>query len=95
MPGLVRLGDLCTGHTGAYEPRPCIEASNNVFINGKGIHRKGDAWDTHCNFWSCHGGVMIGGSSTIFINGIAAAQVGDLISCGSRAAQGSGNVFGS
>lgn len=95
MPGLVRLGDLCNGHTGEYPPRPCIEASNNVFINGKGIHRKGDAWDIHCNFWNCHGGVMIGGSNSIFINGIAAAQVGDLISCGAVAAQGSGNVFGS
>jgi uncharacterized Zn-binding protein involved in type VI secretion len=65
-----------------------------VFANGKAIHRKGDAWDAHCNFWSCHGGYMLEGSSSIFINGIAAAQVGGLISCGSRAAQSSFNVFG-
>jgi uncharacterized Zn-binding protein involved in type VI secretion len=94
MPGLVRVGDLCTGHTGSYPPRPCIEGSSNVFINGRGVHRKGDAWDIHCNFWSCHGGRMAEGMPNVFINGIPAAFVGGLISCGSRVAQGSGNVFG-
>mgnify|MGYP006277978817 CR=1 FL=1 len=93
MPGLVRLGDYCSGHDG-YPPRPGIEASNNVFINGRGVHRRGDRWDTHCNSHNCHGGYLMEGSSTIFINGIPAGQVGDRISCGSTASNGSGNVFG-
>lgn len=41
MPGIVRLGDYCSGHDG-YPPRPNIEASTNVFVNGLGIHRLGD-----------------------------------------------------
>lgn len=41
MPGIVRLGDLCSGHDG-YPSRPNDEASDNVFINGLGVHRLGD-----------------------------------------------------
>ena len=41
MPGIVRLGDYCSGHDG-YPPRPNDEASINVFVNSKGVHRVGD-----------------------------------------------------
>ncbi len=41
MPGIVRLGDYCSGH-GGYPPRPNDEASANVFVNSKGVHRVGD-----------------------------------------------------
>jgi len=47
MPGVVRLGDRSCGH-GCFQPRPCVEASGNVFVNGKGVHRLGDAWAVHC-----------------------------------------------
>jgi len=47
MPAAVRLGDSSCGH-GCWPSRPNIEASENVFINQKGAHRVGDAWDVHC-----------------------------------------------
>jgi len=47
MPAVVRLGDICTGH-GCWPPRQNIEASPNVFVNGRGVHRLGDAWAVHC-----------------------------------------------
>jgi len=90
MPAFVRVGDLCTGH-GCYPPRPCITGSPNVYSNGKAIHRQGDAWDIHCDC-KCehaHGAVTARGSSSVFINGIPAARVGDPLTCGSACAQGS------
>jgi uncharacterized Zn-binding protein involved in type VI secretion len=84
---VTRLGDLCTGH-GRYPPRPNIEASENVFINGLGAHREGDNWAGHD-----HGGVLAHGSPTVFVNGKALARIGDPVSCGSVSAQGSSNVF--
>lgn len=46
MPGVVRLGDMSTGH-GCWPGRPSIEASTNVFVNGRGVHRLGDSWAVH------------------------------------------------
>jgi len=46
MPAVVRLGDMSRGHS-CFPPRPNIEASSNVFVNGKGVHRVGDAWAIH------------------------------------------------
>ncbi|MEM4618919.1 MAG: hypothetical protein QW607_01765 [Desulfurococcaceae archaeon] len=43
---VVRLGDMSCGHA-CFPPRPNIEASPNVFVNGRGAHRLGDAWDIH------------------------------------------------
>lgn len=94
MPGLVRLGDSCTGH-GCYPPRINSSASGNVIINGKGAHRVGDSWIPHgCGVCIPHPGTQASGSGTIIINGIPAARVGDSISCGSTNAQGSANVIG-
>lgn len=92
MPGFVRFGDICTGH-GGFPPRPNIQASTNVFVNDKGVHRLTDKWAVHCDV-SCHDGRMAQGSNSIIVNGLSAAMVGYLIDCGSRAAQGSLNVFG-
>lgn len=47
MPAIVRLGDKSCGHS-CYSQRPNDEASNNVFVNGLGVHRVGDHWITHC-----------------------------------------------
>lgn len=92
MPGVVRLGDYCSGH-GGFRPRPGIEASNNVFVNSRRAHHKNDRWDTHCNTYGCHEGQLIQGSSTVFINSLATGRNGDRIDCGSLASNGSGNVF--
>ena len=92
MPAVVRLGDVCTGHDG-FPPRKNISASTNVFINGLGVHRVGDAWEQHCSNSSCHTAVQATGSPNVFINGQPVARVGDSISCGSSNATGSPNVF--
>lgn len=92
MPAAVRLGDQCTGH-GCFGPRVNDSASGDVFINGKGAHRVGDHWVTHCCGPTCHDSTMAAGSATVFVNGKPAARVGDMLACGSAAAEGSSNVF--
>ena len=91
--GIARLGDYCTGHTG-YPPRPCIEASSNVFVNGLGAAREGDYWDIHCNGDSCHAGYLIGNTgNNVYINDFRCGISGDWISCGSRVSGSSFNVY--
>ena len=92
MSAVTRLGDICTGH-GCWPPREAVEASSNVFVNGIGVHRKGDGWNIHCCNNDCHFGTMVGGSDTVFINGRSAARIGDEINCGSLSAQGSSDTF--
>jgi len=92
MPGIARLGDECTGH-GCFGPRVNDAASGNVFINGKGAHRQGDHWITHCCGPSCHDSVLSGGSGSVFVNGKPLGRIGDPIACGSAVSSGSGNVF--
>jgi len=92
MPAVVRLGDMSCGH-GCWPPRPNVEASDNVFVNGRGVHRIGDGWDIHCCLDDCHGGVASSGSSSVFVNGRPICRVGDAISCGDTMCEGSPNVF--
>ena len=91
MPGVCRLGDICTGH-GCYPPRPNVQASPTVFVNGIAVHRQSDTWATHsCS--SCHGGVLARGCHTVFVNGLEMGRIGDPVSCGSHVAMGSSDVF--
>jgi uncharacterized Zn-binding protein involved in type VI secretion len=92
MPAVVRLGDNCSGH-GCYPARPNSQASSDVFVNSKGVHRLGDAWSSHCCGVPCHDGVASSGSATVYVNGKPICRVGDSVSCGSTMAQGSDNVF--
>ena len=93
MPAATRLNDICTGHAD-WPPRPNIQASENVFVNSRGWHRQGDAWETHCNnVPECHDGVLASGSKSVYINGKQAGRIGDPVSCGSSVATGSENVF--
>lgn len=95
MPPVVRLGDISAGHPHCYPPRPNIEGSPNVFVNGKAVHRLSDAWAVHgaCPDHSPHGGAASSGSSTVFVNGRPVCRIGDAISCGDTMAEGSPNVF--
>jgi len=93
MPAVSRLGDACTGH-GAWPPRPSTGASADVFVNSIAVHRKGDAWASHCNPTpSCHASTLAQGSATVFANGKPLARIGDPVACGSSVAAGSANVF--
>ena len=79
MPGVVRLGDVCTGH-GCFGSRPNVGASGNVSVNGLGAHRVGDPWAVHCCV-SCHDSVQATGSGSVSVNGMPVARVGDSIAC--------------
>ena len=88
-----RKGDMGSGH-GAFPPRANVEGSPDVYVNGIAMHREGDAWAVHCNpVPVCHGSTLGAGSSTVFINGKAAARIGDPVACGSVAVSGSSDVF--
>lgn len=89
--GAVRLTDNSQGHP-PWPPRPPIEASTNVFINGIPSVRLGDNWAIHCAP-PCHGGVSSEGSPNVFVNGKAMVRTGDAISCGDHALQASPDVI--
>lgn len=84
-PNVHRLGDICTGH-GCWPPRTSTEGSFDVKVNGIPVHRLGDAWDSHCcPNKGCHSSVLAAGSSTVNVNGLQMARVGDPVACGSTA----------
>lgn len=88
----IRLGaDLSTGHDG-YFPVVPASASANVFINGKGSVRQGDAYQPH---WKPKKPPHVGtatSSSSVRVNGKPAQRAGDGNSCGDTASNGSPNV---
>lgn len=93
MPGAVRKGDKDSGH-GLFPPRANDEGSPNVFINGIASHRVGDHWVEHKNpDDESHDATAGSGSPTVFVNGKPKARIGDSVSCGSKMAEGSLNVF--
>lgn len=88
-----RLYDICTGH-GCYPPRPCISASSNVLINGRGAMRVGDRFSSHCcPKRGCHTGNLSSGGTTVLINNKAVGRIGDPVSCGSSVMTASDNVL--
>lgn len=87
MPGVVRLGDLCTGH-GSHPPRPSIQGVDSVLINGRPVVVVGNNWASHP-----HPGNQSTGSNNVFINGLPVARIGDSISCGSSNKDGSSDVI--
>lgn len=91
MPAVTRKGDKNTGH-GGYSAVALNSGSANVFINNKPCGRKSDTYPSHSNGFSSHSGKISGGSTSVFVNGLAIARVGDSVSCGGLVAQGSSNV---
>lgn len=92
MPAVSYLGAICSGHS-CFPPRVNDEASGNVFVNGIGVHRASDHWVTHCCGDECHDSALSAGSSSVYVNGLQMARIGDPVACGSVVAQGSDNVF--
>lgn len=93
MPGVTRLGDKCSGHSG-WPARVSDSASPDVFVNNIAVHRKDDHWVVHCDpSPSCHDSTLSSGSSKVFINNKDCGRIGDPVACGSIVAQGSDNVF--
>ena len=95
MPAAHRHKDSCSGH-GCWPPRKNRQASRDVYVNGKGFHRKTDAWPVHKCDKKSHPGITVGGSGTVSVNDKPAARIGDRIggpNCGGVCLTGSGNVF--
>lgn len=93
MSAITCKGALCTGH-GHFPPRTSIAGSPSVFVNDAGINRVGDAWAAHYDDQGHgHDGRLTAGSTSVFANGKPFGRTGDPISCGSRVASGSNNVF--
>lgn len=88
---VARLNDNCTGH-GGYASRPCTQASQDVFFNGRGAHRQGDKWAIHTGRAS-HDGTLASGSPTVFTNSKQQGRVMDPVTCGSYVATGSPDIF--
>ena len=83
-----RLGDTDTGHD-ACPGTVLVSASN-----GKGAGRVGDSYAPHgCIVHPAHTAHIASGSSTVLINGLQAARVGDPIDCGGSVASGSPDVI--
>lgn len=96
MKQIMRVGDFCTGHQ-CWTPRPCVQGSDNIFMDGKRVHRGGDRWAVHCRPCRkrrhCHAGVLKNASVNVFANGRKLGRTGDPVSCGSRCARGSSSGF--
>ena len=86
-PWATRLTDNCTGHPGC-PSRPSCSGSPNVFTNGLNQMRLSDCYVPHCN----HPGILVGGSGTVFVNGLPAGRQGDPVNCGSLADEHSPDV---
>ncbi len=84
MPGVSRKGMDSAGGT-------IVGGSSDVFVNGAGVVRIGDAIAGHGD--PPHAGpVMAAGLGSVLVNGIPICRAGDAASCG-HAASGSGDVI--
>lgn len=89
MSSLARQGDSVSGvcfqpgHGRGNPPQSCsgiITGSSGDTNNVSGVARKGDSVQLYCN--RNHTTSISGGSSTVFVNGIPAARVGDAVGNG-------------
>ncbi|MBR2773923.1 MAG: PAAR domain-containing protein [Selenomonadaceae bacterium] len=88
-----RLGDLNTGHDEC-PPRRLIEASSDVFFNGRGAGRVGDTYAEHaCEEHLPHNDVIAAGSQSVYINGRAAGRIGDAVAIGGSVMEGSPDIW--
>ena len=96
MPGFVRLGDICTGHS-TYPSRPSIEASPDTFVDNIQVCREGDHWASHTNQvfpFDSHDSVGQATTTTIFVNNKKVLRIGDPIVCGGATSACSPDCFG-
>ena len=99
MPAVTRFGDSSTTGHGCSGTTTVVGPSENVFVNSRGVERKGDPAAPHTIPNSAtppvcvsHSAVINAGSSTVFVNGKAIARIGDSCDAGAIVA-GSSNVF--
>lgn len=102
MPEAARLGDFCDGlhpipsphFPKVFFPKPCIEGSPNVYVNSLNAARVGDPWEPHSSPTDPpHERFLLTGAPNVFINGSQSGRLGDDLSCFSKVAMGSTDVF--
>jgi len=93
----VRKGHKEADH--GYGIKGATGASEDVFINGFGAHRKGDDWPKHFRGDDVHPApgdtrTTNAGSSSVYINGEPLAMIANgIANCGNKIAEGSETVF--
>ena len=102
MPAAARKGgtdSVKSPHGSGYECRSPLTigtaaGSGNVFVNGVGAVRKGDAVQTH-DKPGCggHAPGLSSASGSVFVNGKGFGRKGDSYGCGAKITSGSGNVI--
>lgn len=78
---VVCIGDYCSG----IPAHVCMSGSNDIFVNGRSVCRKGDILTL--------GEKLTQGSNSVFVNDIGITRTGDLVSCGFHVMGDSKNVF--
>lgn len=92
MAVVVSIGNGVTSGHGGFPPTTPSGCSSDVFVEGSGIIREGDAWVTHCDPYSCHVGITLAHSPDVFANGLPIARVGGKLSCGDTIVSGATTV---
>jgi uncharacterized Zn-binding protein involved in type VI secretion len=99
------LGQLVGSLVPAIETGPITDpCAKGVFVNGRPAARSAGEGGIGGDYVDCSGQpflpfpshphrVIAEGSATVFIEGLPAARIGDRTSCGSKIAEGSGDVF--
>ena len=96
MPAVARIGDQFTTGHGCTTVSTLTSPSPNVFVDGRGVERKGDPSVSHTirigKSCPAHVAHISSGSGSVFINGMPCARVGDSIDNG-VIISGSDSVF--
>lgn len=92
MPQAHRVYDKCSGHD-CWPPRPLMSGAQTVVTNGNFQAIKGGRYAPHICGTNGHAAEVSEGSNTVIINGYSASRVGDKVSCGGTAHEGSSDVI--
>lgn len=69
-----------TGH-GGFPPTTSLSGNIKLMVEGKPTIIHGTPFAQHCSS-SCHSGTAISTTTKLFISGIGACLIGDMLTCG-------------
>ena len=85
--------DTCDGNCPANTPNVSQTSSPDVYTEGLLNVRQTDVFQPHAAVDPHPGRKVVSGSSTVFVNGLQIARIGDPIDCGAKIQQGASTVF--
>ena len=91
MPAAVNKKSKTRGHPPKHGPLSPVKVSTDVFVEGAGAARKTDLCGAHPPSFTPNTKITQG-SSTVAINGLPAARVGDKLDCGDSFVKGADAV---